>query len=146
MKDYKYRSNVLRTEFRQSKERREKDAGYMRERRRKIKLGLIVPTPLHLKNKTKTGNYQRDYQREARKRVITHYGGMCECCGESHIEFLAVDHIDGGGRKHRVEIKSTNIALWIIRNNFPKGFRILCHNCNMAYGFWGNCPHKHLTK
>ncbi len=25
-----------------------------------------------------------------------------------------------------------NFLAWIIKNNFPKGFQILCHNCNHA--------------
>src|ERR1035437_10247647 len=110
----KYRSNILKTEFKRPENIREKWAEYMRERRKKIKLGLI-------KTKTKSQHYQRNYQRTARERVIKNYGGKCVCCGENKIEFLAIDHIEGGGRKHRAEIKSTNIAIWIIKNNFPKG-------------------------
>jgi len=34
---------------------------------------------------------------------------------------------------------------WIIENNFPKGFQILCQNCNFAKGMIRNknkCPHE----
>ncbi len=34
---------------------------------------------------------------------------------------------------------------WVIENNFPKGFQILCHNCNYAKGIKRNknkCPHQ----
>lgn len=24
---------------------------------------------------------------------------------------------------------------------FPSGYRVLCHNCNQAIGFYGRCPH-----
>jgi len=27
------------------------------------------------------------------------------------------------------------------RLGYPDGFRVLCHNCNMAYGFYKTCPH-----
>ena len=27
---------------------------------------------------------------------------------------------------------------WIIKNNFPKGFQVLCHNCNYAKGIEKN--------
>ena len=34
------------------------------------------------------------------------------------------------------------VVRWITKNNSPKGFQILCHNCNMAKGFYGKCPHQ----
>ncbi len=76
-----------------------------------------------------------------RQICIEHYGRSCACCGESTYEFLSIDHIDGGGGKHR---KQTNghTQRWLIKNNFPPGFRILCHNCNQALGHYGYCPHK----
>jgi hypothetical protein len=33
------------------------------------------------------------------------------------------------------------LYLWLKRNNYPTGFRVLCHNCNLAIGFYGYCPH-----
>ena len=88
-----------------------------------------------------------------RKDVLTHYShGMlqCACCGETHIEFLALDHTNGGGNKHKValsagktyRISGTAIYQWIRRNKYPEGFQVLCHNCNMAKGLYGQCPHK----
>ena len=84
----------------------------------------------------------RLYYRAVRRAVIEYYGGCCSCCGEKTFEFLALDHINGGGVKHRKEIKTANLSDWLRRNNFPDGFRILCHNCNMARGHWGKCPHE----
>ena len=65
----------------------------------------------------------------------------CMCCGEKEIKFLCIDHINGGGVKHRKQIKGGNIYLWLKKNNYPSGFRTLCHNCNSAFGFYGECPH-----
>lgn len=31
---------------------------------------------------------------------------------------------------------------WLKTNGYPDGFQTLCHNCNMAKGFYGICPHK----
>ena len=77
----------------------------------------------------------------------------CRCCGEnSHIDFLAIDHI--AGRKemdsepellklgYSSSKKVEALGYWIIENNFPKGFQILCHNCNVAKGLYGECPHE----
>ena len=77
--------------------------------------------------------------------VFTFYGGnppTCACCGESAIEFLCMDHINGGGEKHRKEVGAgVKLYRWLIKNNYPEGFRVLCHNCNSALGFYGYCPH-----
>jgi len=68
----------------------------------------------------------------------------CECCGETIIEFLTIDHIDGNGGEHRrTELKGkySSIGLWLKDNGYPKGFRVLCMNCNWSMGVHGYCPH-----
>uniref|UniRef100_A0A6M3IJ65 Uncharacterized protein n=1 Tax=viral metagenome TaxID=1070528 RepID=A0A6M3IJ65_9ZZZZ len=87
--------------------------------------------------------FSKRHRDNQRKDVISHYGGRCDCCGENRIEFLAIDHIKGNGRKHREKV-GPMICRWLIANNYPEGFRILCHNCNSAIGFYGYCPHEVL--
>lgn len=83
--------------------------------------------------------------RNLRVLVLEHYGGKCVCCGETTREFLALDHKDGDGNKHRRSIGATkggiNILNWVVRNDYPKMIQLLCHNCNAAKGFYGQCPH-----
>jgi hypothetical protein len=75
--------------------------------------------------------------------VINHYGKVCNCCSEYRIEFLCIDHVYGGGNEHRKEVGSgTPMYKWLLKNNYPDGFRVLCHNCNMSLGAYGYCPHK----
>jgi hypothetical protein len=76
--------------------------------------------------------------------VLGHYGGACACCGESQHEFLSIDHINGGGGKHRAEInrRGVNFYRWLKQNDYPEGYRVLCHNCNQARGYLGYCPHE----
>lgn len=69
----------------------------------------------------------------------------CSCCNESKIEFLAVDHVNGGGNKHRHSMKE-NFHLWLKKNKYPNGYRVLCHNCNSSYGSYGYCPHSSESK
>lgn len=78
--------------------------------------------------------------------VLTHYSNgepHCACCGESRVEFLCIDHIQGGGLKHR-RIVGTGTAFykWLKKNGFPSGYQVLCYNCNMAKAIYGVCPHK----
>jgi hypothetical protein len=65
----------------------------------------------------------------------------CSCCGENNIEFMSIDHIDGGGTQQRRDLGGS-IYQWLRQNNYPDGFRILCHNCNSSLGYYGYCPHE----
>jgi hypothetical protein len=89
---------------------------------------------------------KREASRESRKKlrleVLTHYSGgtpKCWCCKISILEFLGIDHIHGGGAKHKKLVR--HVYIWLKRNNFPEGFRVLCHNCNQSLGAYGYCPH-----
>ena len=90
----------------------------------------------------------REYKHRIKYKALSHYCDndippKCACCGETHIEFLTIDHIHGGGRKHREEVGfGKSFYRWLIKNNFPKGFQVLCYNCNCAKGHFGYCPHK----
>ena len=53
----------------------------------------------------------------------------CALCGNEDIDCLSIDHVKGGGGKHREKIRMP-IESWLEQNNYPDGFRILCHNCN----------------
>ena len=59
---------------------------------------------------------------------------------------MSIDHINNDGYKHR---ELTNIGngsttyFWLIKNNFPDDFQILCMNCNHGKSRNnGICPHK----
>lgn len=85
---------------------------------------------------------ERERKRQCRLAALEAYGKVCTCCGEATYEFLAIDHIDGGGKEHRRQLNGTRLEVWLKQNNYPSGFQVLCHNCNMAKGFYGTCPHK----
>jgi hypothetical protein len=80
--------------------------------------------------------------------VFTAYGGVkCSCCQEPEISFLAIDHIHGGGTQHRKKtgMHGQKLYRWLKINNYPSGYRVLCHNCNWGIHVnSGVCPHKKL--
>ena len=85
--------------------------------------------------------------KELKIKVLTHYSSdppKCACppCGEDYIEFLTIDHIEGGGRKHIKSIGTSMLYRWLVKNNFPEGFQVLCMNCNFSKGKYGYCPHQ----
>jgi hypothetical protein len=89
-----------------------------------------------------------DASKRLKIRTFNAYGGICACCGESELSFLQIDHINGGGRKHRKEIKSwggANFYRWLEKRGFPEGYQVLCANCNSAKSLLSECPHKNTT-
>lgn len=83
--------------------------------------------------------------------VLTHYGREgrleCCCCGESHEEFLQLDHINGGGVQDRKAVSGSSLWYRIAtKERFPTGkYETLCANCNFAKGIKGGCPHKRAS-
>ncbi len=74
------------------------------------------------------------------------YPPKCQCtgCNETTLEFLNIDHING--RKnygHNRRLGGIKLYLWLMKRNYPKGFRVLCQNCNWARRMYGKtCPHE----
>ena len=96
------------------------------------------------KNSERHNLKTRLHRAKTRALILSAYGGKCACCGEKRSEFLALDHINGGGGKQRRNGFSTSGSIYrfAIRLNFPTTFRLLCHNCNSARGWYGYCPHE----
>lgn len=88
--------------------------------------------------------YKKSFYQNVKKEVINHYGGKCNCCHESELIFLTIDHIDGQGAKHRRDLgQGKVIYTWLKKNNYPKNnYQVLCFNCNFAKHVLGECPHK----
>jgi hypothetical protein len=81
-----------------------------------------------------------------RMKALSHYSGgtlRCDCCSENKLEFLVLDHVGGGGMKHRRLVGGGGQSVYydLKRRKFPSGFRVLCSNCNASLGAYGYCPH-----
>lgn len=108
-----------------------------------------------MKNYEEIKKYRREYYREYRKKdtwkkykatqnairydrikteVFNHYGRECVFCGERRFDKLSIDHPNNDGAQHRKEIGvkcgGINFYAWLIENNFPPGFQVLCISCN----------------
>jgi hypothetical protein len=125
-RDYR---NSHREELREIK-RRWREENLERERRR----GLAY-------YETHRGEYRSRKQRtedQLRRNVFRRYGEMCACCGTT--EDLTIDHINGGGNKHREAIglgaRAAGIPFyrWLYRMYFPAGYQTLCRRCNTSKG------------
>lgn len=86
--------------------------------------------------------YMQRSNKRRRLRVLEGYGNCCACCGDRTLQFLALDHVDGGGyRQRKTGWGSYHCYIDAERRGFPSDYQVLCHNCNLAKGFYGACPH-----
>lgn len=88
------------------------------------------------------------FREEVKLAVLSHYSKgnpRCGCCGETELDFLTIDHIEGGGNKHRKQVGGI-FTLWLKKQGYPNGYRVLCFNCNIARGLFGTCPHERVAK
>ncbi len=76
----------------------------------------------------------KKYNRKIKLRVAEHYGNKCVCCNESNINLLTIHHIHGREDKNKEENKRTGIHFWkwLDKNNYPKGYQLICYNCNLS--------------
>lgn len=117
---------------------------YCRECKRSITSRWISDHQDYMKQKT------RQDRRRYKWRALIHYSSngekpTCDCCGETVFEFLCIDHVNGGGHRHRESLptrRGGSFYKWLSDHNWPNGYRVLCHNCNMSLGSYGYCPHK----
>ena len=150
------RPRVFSDEERKARKKERQQNYRSRPEVNRLKEKELQKTP---ENKTKTKKIRAD----KRLKVLQHYSKLlsdnntpcCNCCNtNSHIEFLAIDHIAGKKEMdsepelvklgYSSKFKGGKLHKFILDNNFPKGFQILCHNCNFAKGHSkdGLCPHE----
>lgn len=100
----------------------------------------------------KTKESDRRHRQKNKEASIKAYGGACACCGESHMAFLVIDHVNNDGARHREQMgylsggrwigSGTTMHKWLKANGYPDGFQVLCANCNTAKQSLGACPHQ----
>lgn len=81
----------------------------------------------------------RRYNAKIKMLVLQHYSPTsppcCVKCGFEDFRVLQLDHLNGGGNKQRVKLgnlQGTRFYRWLIVNDFPNGFQVLCANCNVV--------------
>ncbi len=87
-----------------------------------------------------------EYGFKWRLAALRKYGGFppyCACCGENELEFLSIDHVDGGGTEHRKKVGVTGQGFYrfIVKNGSDYPLQVLCYNCNLATKDGLVCPH-----
>lgn len=88
-----------------------------------------------------------DYTARLRDEVFDHYGRTCSCCDDT--EDLTIDHVGGGGGAHRTALfgrrngGGEGFYRWLIQNDFPSGYQVLCRPCNASKADGAACRLDH---
>ena len=171
-KKYLQRPEVIarRKKNRSKPERQAKEKEYRSKPEIKIKKREYSQRPEVIARRKKDRDKPENKAKEKKERdsfrlnVLKHYSKRlsnseipcCRCCGQnSHHQFLAVDHIAGKKQMdfepelvklgYSSKLRNNLLLKWLEKNDFPKGFQILCHSCNFAKGMKKNnneCPMK----
>ncbi|KKN79315.1 hypothetical protein LCGC14_0340970 [marine sediment metagenome] len=79
---------------------------------------------------------QRKRSQRLKEEALKYYsiGNKVACvnCGFSNIDALTIDHVNGGGNKHRRQLggrSGVSFYYWLAENKYPEGYRTLCMNC-----------------
>lgn len=93
--------------------------------------------------------HDRNHDALYRTQVINHYSNgknCCARCGCDNFHLLTIDHIDNNGASHRKELGYSGITKWLINHEYPKGYQILCRNCNWLKSIYFNDHYKLYRK
>lgn len=84
----------------------------------------------YLRHKEILGRTAKEERNKFFNLCLDHYGHSCSLCDVK--ENLCIDHIAGNNGNSPKGDRS--LWLWIIKNNFPDGYRTLCKSCNRIDG------------
>ena len=76
---------------------------------------------------------QMENMKNAVINVLTNGEGTCRWCGQGDQDVLTIDHIDNNGANHRRQMGigcGKLIYRYLVKNDYPPGFQVLCFNCN----------------
>jgi hypothetical protein len=141
-----HREKLLTYQRKYRAEHLEKITAY---RRKYYQEHMEIINAWRIRTRERNNETNRKNVQKIRIEVLQHYGGKCTCCGETELKFLTLDHINGGGNEHRRKIGIHSGSLfyrWVRSHNYPDYLQVLCHNCNQAKCFYGECPHKSNSK
>ena len=92
-------------------------------------------------NKDRAKLWRRNRRHRIKIEALTYYGKgtlACVTCGENRLPCLTLDHINGGGRKHREAWNNQSIYDIVKKEGLPHQYQTLCMNCQFIKKFEEN--------
>lgn len=112
---------------------------YMRQYYERHKVKMVSKTQFYrLLRPEYYSDYAKKFRKSRRESILLAMGGSCIQCGFDDLRALHIDHINGGGNKHRKSLNGASTTYY--RNllkeleadsiQFAKKYQLLCANCN----------------
>lgn len=87
----------------------------------------------YLRHRTQLLRQKRDHWQGLKLAALIAYSQdppTCRTCGFTDVRALSIDHVEGSGTRHTQSLGGgQKIYHWLIKNGFPRGFQVLCMNC-----------------
>lgn len=99
----------------------------------------------YLAHREETLRKMKEHYQALKREVLSYYCNKsspeCIICKEKRLACLSIDHINGGGKQHRKDIKveGQRFYLWLKKQGFPEGYQTLCMNCQWVKNLEGKC-------
>lgn len=133
-----HEENILKSRTRYANLSEEQKKGYAKTKHdyylKNLQQAKKSSAKWYSKNKTKFLSKIKQRYLERKSLVVSYYSNglmKCKICLTNGLPFLTIDHIRP--RKEMGHDRSTSsdrLITEILKNDFPKGYQILCWNCN----------------
>lgn len=88
--------------------------------------------------KEKSKEYQKNWGRQQRIKLIEQLGGVCVRCGFSDFRALQIDHVNGGGLKDIRSFTGPRTYYKLVQKTNIGQYQLLCANCNWIKRYENN--------
>ena len=148
--------NPKKYRLKRQKEKAKDPVRYNRKKRENWAKNYAIRTPEKIEEDRQKGVLKTRKLRSQAQEGYSNGTPICACvkCDVMGLEFLTIDHIIPRNEMakdpemikigYKIGRKGEPLCTWVIKHNFPKGFQILCWNCNFAKGKSkdNKCPHE----
>lgn len=105
-----------------------------RETKRSKRRGKIGYYATEQRNDNNGSKRNAKARKSWKQLVFDHYSeGVVKCarCPYNDVRALSIDHINNDGSSHRRLLEKLKVSFyrWLVVNNYPPGFQVLCMNC-----------------
>jgi hypothetical protein len=110
---------------------RKKDDPEWLEKRRAYQREYMRAYNAKNRERVNANHRERARERYAKWKAKAHkaLGGCCSDCRINDVRVLQIDHVNGGGRKHRMSVGGVKLFEHVV--DHPEEYQLLCANCHM---------------
>jgi hypothetical protein len=120
-----------------ARRRRETDPSVRKKNAAYVRMKRATDSEYHERTKFYNRRYHDEVvplYKESCINMYTNGEATCRWCGQGDMDVLCLDHVNDDGKQHaKVSGHRCGQYLfrWLMKNDYPPGFQVLCASCNM---------------